>query len=197
MGDLILSRKTAADGPEDEGWSAQIFVAREDVPAAIETLSDVFANLEKAGISEAELKDARDQYLATLGKTAFSETITNAEYLDKCAAAYLYGTDLAPASAAKDFLMKRQLPISTGTELFNQFVAALLDRQENLSLSIDTPGVPFQPEEIEAWYDAAWTRPQQRMYYRPHYSDTLSLAGPSGRVKMKLEAEEPVTNGVI
>ena len=197
LGGLVLSRKTAADGPGDESWSAQVFVARGDVPEAIETLSDVFANLEMAGISEAELKDARDQYIATLGKNAFSATTTNAEYLDKCAAAYLYGTDLAPASAAKDFLSKRQLPIAAGTELFNQFTAALLDKKENLTLTVDTPGVPFDPEEIEARYLSAWSRPQQRMFYRPHFSDTLSLAGPSGRLKMKLEAAEPVTGGVI
>ena len=197
LANLILSRKTAADGPGDEAWSVQVFVAREDVPEAVETLSDVFANIKMAGIGEAELKDARDQYVATLGKTAFSATASNAEYLDKCAAAYVYGTDLAPRSAAKDFLGKRQLPIATGTELFNQFAAALLDRQENLTLTIDAPGVPFDPEAIEACYLSAWSRPQQRMYYRPHYSDTLSLAGPSGRVKMKLETEEPVTGGVI
>lgn len=197
LADLVLSRKTAADGPGDEAWSAQVFVAREDVPEAVETLSDVFANIKIAGISEAELKDARDQYVATLGKTAFSATVTNAEYLDKCAAAYLYGTDLAPRSAAKDFLMKRQLPIATGTEIFNQFAAALLDKQANLTLTVDTPGVPFDPEALEACYLSAWSRPQQRMYYQPHFSDTLSLAGPSGRVKMKLEAEEPVTGGVM
>lgn len=197
LANLILSRKTAADGPGDEAWSAQVFVAREDVPEAVETLSDVFANIKMAGISEAEFKDACDQYVATLGKTAFNATASNAEYLDKCAAAYVYGTDLAPRSAAKDFLVKRQLPIATGTELFNQFAAALLDRQENLTLTIDAPGVPFDPETIEACYLSAWSRPQQRMYYRPHFSDTLSLAGASGRVKMKLETEEPVTGGVI
>ena len=197
LGDLVLSRKTAADGPGDEAWSAQVFVSREKVLQAIETLSDVFANLKLAGISEAELKDARDRYIATLGKTAFSETATNAEYLDRCAAAYLYGTDLAPASAAKDFLAKRQLPIATGTEIFNQFVAALLDKRENLMLAVDAPGEPFDPEQIEARYLSAWARPQQRVDYRPHFSDTLSLAGPSGRVKMKLESAEPVTGGVI
>ena len=197
LGGLVLQRKKASDGPGDEGWSAQVFVAREDIPKAVETLADVFANLEVAGISEAELKDARDQYVATLGKTAFSETTTNAQYLDKCAAAYLHGTDLAPRSAAKDFLAKRQLPIATGTEIFNQFIAALLDKQENLTLTVDTPETPFDPEEIETLYLSAWSRPQQRMYYRPHYSDTLSLAGPSGRVKMKLESAEPVTGGVI
>jgi hypothetical protein len=111
--------------------------------------------------------------------------------------AYLYGTDLAPASAAKDFLSKRQLPIAAGTGLFNQFTAALLDKKENLTLTVDTPGVPFDPEEIEARYLSSWSRPQQRMFYRPHFSDTLSLAGPSGRLKMKLEAAEPVTGGVI
>ena len=197
LGGLVLSRKTAADGPGDEAWSAQVFVARGDIREAVETLADVFANIEIAGISEAELKDARDQYIATLGKTAFNATVTNAEYLDRCAAAFLYGTDLAPASAAKDFLSKRKLPISTGTELFNQFASALLDKQENLTLTVDTPGVPIDPEEIETLYLSAWARPQQRMYYRPHYSDTLSLAGPSGRLKMKLEAAEPVTGGVI
>ncbi len=197
LGDLVLSRKTAADSPGDEAWSVQVCVAREDVPRAIEALSEVLANLKLAGISEAELKDARDRYVATLGKTAFSATTTNAEYLDKCAAAYLYGTDLAPASAAKDFLSRRQLPIATGTELFNQFVSALLDKQENLTLALDAPGEPFDPEEIEARYLSAWARPQQRIAYHPHFSDTLSLAGPSGRAKMKLESAEPVSGGVI
>ena len=197
LGGLVMQRKTAADGPGDEGWSAQVFVAREDVAQAVETLADVFANLDVAGISEAELKDARDQYTATLGKTAFSATVSNADYLDKCAAHYLYGTDLSPKSAAKDFLAKRQLPASTGTEIFNQFLSALLDKEENLTLSVDAPGVPFQPEEIDALFQSAWSRPQQRMFYRPHFSDTLALAGPSGRVKMKLESAEPVTGGVI
>lgn len=197
LGGLVLRRKTAADGPGDEGWSAQVFVAREDMQEAVETLADVLANLEVAGISEAELKDARDQYTATLGKTAFNTTVSNAGYLDKCAANYLYGTDLSPKSAAKDFLSKRQLPIATGTELFNQFTAALLDKQENLTLTVDAPGVPFQPEDIEAWYNSAWSRPQQRMHYRPHFSDTLALGRAPGRVKLKLETAEPVTGGVI
>ena len=197
LGDLVLSRKTAADGPGDEAWSAQVFVGREDVLGAVETLADVFANLELAGVSEAEMKDARDQYLATLNKNAFSATTTNAAFLDKCAAAYLYGTDLAPATAARDYLGKRQLAIGTATEIFNEFVAALLDKQENLTLTVDAPGVPFQPEEIDGIYASAWSRPQKRVYYRPHFSDTLALAGPSGRTKMKLEAVEPVTGGVI
>ncbi|MBR1575830.1 MAG: insulinase family protein [Bacteroidales bacterium] len=197
LGDLVLARKKASDGPGDEAWTAQVFVGREDVEGAIETLADVFANLETAGISEAELQDARDQYLARLNKTAFSATTSNAEYLDKCAAAYLYGTDLAPATAARDYLGKRQLPIGTATEIFNQFVSALLDKEENLTLTVDAPGVPFQPEEIDALYASAWSRPQQRVYYRPHFSDTLALSGPSGRIKMKLEATEPVTGGVI
>ena len=197
LGDLTLSRKTAADGPGDEAWSAQVSVTREDVPKAIETLADVFANIELAGISEAEMKDAQDQYVATLRKNAFSATRTNAEYLDRCASAYLYGTDLAPATAAKDFLDKRQLPIATATEIFNQFAVALLDKQENLTLTVDAPGTPFQPEEIEEHFRSAWSRPQQRIFYQPHFSDTLSLYGPSGKVKMKLESPEPVTGGVM
>ena len=197
LGGMDLKRRTAADGPGDEGWSVQVFVPRENVREAVEVLADVLANLEVAGISEAELKDARDQYIATLGKTAFSATTTNAEYLDKCAAAFLYGTDLAPKSAAKDFLSKRALPIATGTELFNQFVAALLDKQENLTLSVDTPVAPLDPEEIDSLYLSAWSHPQQRMYYRPHFSDTLALAKPSGKARMKLESDEPVSGGVI
>ena len=197
LGDLTLSRKTAADGPGDEAWSIQVSVSREDIPRAVETLADVFANIELAGISEAELKDARDQYVATLRKNALSATRTNAEYLDRCASAYLYGTDLAPATAAKDFLDKRQLPIATATEIFNQFAAALLDKQENLTLTVDAPGTPYQPEEIEERFQTAWSRPQQRVYYQPHFSDTLSLTGPSGRVKMKLESAEPVSGGVM
>ena len=67
LGDLVLSRKTASDGPGDESWTVQVYVGREDVPKAIETLSGVFANLKMAGISDGAIVGSAMMWTCGLG----------------------------------------------------------------------------------------------------------------------------------
>lgn len=197
LGSISLSRVMASDGPGDESYSISVSVDKSDITKALGVLAEVFANVDVAGVSVLELRDAREDYVASLRKNALNTTMTNAQYVDRCAAAYLYGTDLAPASAARDFLLAKRLPAAEELDLFNTFASAILDKSQNLTLTVDTPVEPMDADAVYASFSSHWSGNQEKKYYRSHFADTLSLAQPSAKVKLKSEAPEPVSGGNI
>ncbi len=195
LGSVTTRRRSAADGLGDEAYSVSIDVPTGFCTDAVKTLSNVFANIDKAGISEKECSDVHAQFMTAITKDAPVISLSNAEYIDRCASAYLYGTDLAAMTAAQKFLSSKALPSSQQAELLNTFASAMFDDNENLTLSIDTPAKEMSGEEALAAWEWAWTGSQERRPYRIHQGDTLSFNIPSDKTKLKLNAAEPVSGG--
>lgn len=197
LGSVSLSRVKPSDGPGDESYSISISVDKTDVDKAVGELGDVLADIDLTGISELELRDAREEYFSTLRKNALNTTMTNAQYVDRCAASYLFGTDLAPASSAKDFLLAKRLPAADELQLFNTFVSSIFDRAANLTFTVDTPIEPVAAEPAYAAFSSRWSGNHEKGFYRSHYADTVALVQPSGKVKLKSESSEPVSGGSL
>lgn len=197
LADVRTSRKTCYDGPGDEAYSLTVFVSKANIDEAVKLLGQAIAGLDKKGVSQMELQDAKDEYLSITCKEAESRTLTNAEYLDKCASAWMYGTDLAPVTAARDFIKSKNLPIEKDTELFNDFIGSILDKDQNLVITLDTPLESLSEEHILDMFQAAWRGNwgTETVIYRPHYGDTLALASPNQKLKLKLNTPEPVSGG--
>lgn len=198
LGAVDTKYESYAEGPGDESFSVTVFVGKDDILRAASTLAGVIANLDKAGVSPNELMDARACYVAAAKKPVPYRT--NEEYSDLCVSSFLYGTKVRTVTSEKDFFLLKDLPIETDAALFNKFVSALFDSYENLSMVVDTPDTPVSKDRILDAYMLPWSRSgevSQMMAYVPHAADTLKLAEPGDKVKMKAEAPDPVTGGTM
>lgn len=198
LGSVETGYEGCSAGPGDESFSVTVNVGKDDVVRAASSLAKVLANLDRAGVSPNELQDARACYLAEAKKPAAYRT--NEEFSDLCVSSFLYGTAVRTTSAEKDFFSLRDLPIETDAGLFNKFVAALFDSYENLTVTVDTPDTSISKDRVLDAYMIPWSRTAEAskmLAYVPHAADTLKLAEPGDKVKMKTEAVDPITGGTM
>ena len=198
LGSVETKYEDGACGPGDETYSVTVNVGKEDVVRSASVLASVLANLDKAGVSPYELAEADACYVSASKKSVPFRT--NEEFADLCVSSFLYGTAVRSTSAARDFFAKRSLPAAKEAELFNGFVSALFDSYENLSITVDTPDDVVSRDRVLDAYMLPWSRTSEAskmMAYISHAADTLKLAEPGERVKMKSETADPVTGGTM
>ena len=187
----------SSQSPFNEHYTITIHTAGDSLASAVSVLSSTLFELDSLGASYEEYKDAKDQLLANL--TEMSHQISNKFYVDKCKSAYLYGSDLAPISTMTNFIKKREMDPNQELTLYNNFVAALLDKKKNLTLQCvgssfgDEYGDYLKSTFINSWQNET----SSRTAYRAIFADTLGLAEPSKKVKIKESISEPVSGGQL
>lgn len=198
LGSVGTRYEDSSVGGGDESYSITVNVGKDDIVRAASVLARVIANLDRAGVSPNELQDARACYVSASRKPAPYRT--NEEFSDLCVSSFLFGTTVRTTTAARDFFSARDLPIDADAALFNKFVAALFDSYENLLMTVDTPDTSVSSDRILDAYMLPWSRTadsSKMMAYVPHAADTLKLAEPGDKVKMKSESTDPVTGGTM
>ena len=198
LGNVSTAYRDAASGPGDEMFSISVDISKDDITRAAASISKVLVNLDKAGVPASELADARAQYKASVIRdAAFGK---DRDFIMECAAEFLYGTPVRPATASSDFIAAKDIPIETETGLFNSFSAALFDSYENLSFSIETPLESVSRDRVLDAYMLPWSRPSETarlMDYAAVGADTLKLVDQGTKVKMKAETQDPATGGTM
>ena len=202
LADTAFEYRSSADSGGDETYALTVYTDVESIREAVVTVACVLADLDTKGANLNELEDARSEINAEAFRQAARPTITNAEYVDKCISAYLYGSDLASTAYINDYFARRVLPADKSLELFNNFVFALLDRSKNLDVLYDYPQEEASPGDLGKVFDAAWTEEVMKggpSVYAVPSRDTLNFSTFDKKLKVKLKqtSPEPVTGGQI
>ena len=181
----------------DERYVLTVGVSQQDVPVATTLVSGVLADMDANGVSMEEFRDAKASFQARLQQDA-SRTISNREYVNACVSNYLYGSQMASNDAVYGFFRGRRISPDRDLSLFNSFVSALLDRENNLTLEYATPSDSVDADALKSVFRGAWKAPSAAGSYHVGYSDTLSLYYPvSKKVKLRSEVDEPLTGGKV
>lgn len=191
----------SAQTGEDEEYVITVYTSDEHLAEAVHVMGLILAELDVKGIDTLEYSEAKEGYMVRLYEQ--SEALcTNAGYIDKCISSFLYGSDLASKKSRFEFYASGRLPDDRQTGLFNDFVAELLDRQANLTLSCTSSTPVFSEEELagifnEAWLESAESDPHIR--YGRHCDvvplDSISLPAPLEKIKVKTVKTDPISGG--
>ena len=181
----------SASGPGDERHTITVHTSTEELDAATRLLALALASLDKEGAREEEFLDARDRLLLQANRDANSRKLTNAEYLDKCVSAWLYGADLASEVNRSRFLVTRRLDDGQELALFNGFASALLDSAANLTLHFDLPDGEADTAGLLHSFNRGW----QEAASDTHPAEVPALFQPRGKVRLRGDAPEPVSGG--
>lgn len=188
----------SSKGPGPERYSFSVFTSFDQIYDAIGIFSGLLSDLDLNGATLSEFIDAKQKLINESKMTERGRALSNREYVDKCVAAYLYGSNLASESVIGGFLATKSLHPQTELGYFNSFVSALLDPRRNLTLRFDVPNLGLDRKVARSVFEQEWAgNPGAAVAYKEDYSDTLSLFEPKARRRVKImgEIDEPITGG--
>ena len=192
LADVRVKYKDSAADSEDERFHLTVYAPASSVERAAYLVGSALGDLDRNGAGAQEFRMAREELASGRKRPARR---SNAEGVDKCLAAYLYGADLASVSSANDFYSRRGLSDERDLELFNSYARALLDPSRNLVLRCDVPSFPPDSAGIADSFSRGWNAG----YEAASAQKRPIPAVPASEVKNKLRAEaaEPVSGGTM
>ena len=184
-------------GPGAELYSFTVTTDRNDLLRAAESLGAILGELDTHGASLREFQGAKDRFLSSLAPaTAF---LSNGEWVEKCASAFLYGAVLSDPEYVTSFFTSRNIASQRELELFNDFVSALLDPAKALILRY-VSSTQIDAESLKSAFASGWSSVSDRTAVREYVSnqsDTLGLYVPKVKARLKQTVSEPVTGGEL
>ena len=184
-------------GPGAELYSFSVTTGRDDLLRATEAFGAVLGELDAHGASLREFQEAKDRFLSSLSPA--TAALSNGEWVDKCASAFLYGAGLSDPAYVTSFFTSRNIASQRELELFNDFVSALLDPFKAQTLRYVSSD-RLDPEELKEAFAKGWSSAlggAVAREYGANQSDTLGLYVPKTKAKLKQTVSEPVTGGEL
>jgi len=199
LADIEYRYRDSSDGQGDEMYTFTVTTSSDRYRDAIRILSAILADLDTRGATEGEFKDAKISLVAKARREFSNTRYTNAQYVERCVNAYLYGASLAGEDTFNQVFTKSTLPIEQELPLFNGFVSAPLDSRQNLILGFDTPGASVMPELgdlfASSWAEAVADR--SKVPEVPPALDTLRPVPSRSRLRVSSESAETVSGGTL
>lgn len=196
VADVSYRHVSSAASLGDESFSISIAVAPEHVAQAVEALAQVMSSLESGHASADELEMAKRRYVIAVRERSEVALKSNAEYVDRCATAFLYNAPLSSEREILAFLRSRDLDINTELSLFNDIASALMDSSRNLSVTCHTgEGCDMDSARLQELFTSAWGKGTDEVCCAQ--IDSLPFPGPGLKIKLKTSKTEPLSGGSV
>ena len=191
VADVSCRYRSSAEGPGDEMFNVSLTVADKDVLLAVGALARTCASIDVSSVTIDEYRVARENYLKELSAKTAGSFKSNAEYVDRCVAAFLRNSSLASSKEKLNLHLSRNLPDETQLKLFNDMASALLDGSRNLTLRCASSKMMTDEAKVRNAFYSAWSD----SYANPSPLDAFyaeqDFQWPSVGPKVKLASSKP------
>ena len=161
---------------------------------ATHAVAGVLSALDEYGARPEEVAFVRSVLSAASDRDGDNIISTNSWYVDKCIASYLYGSNLASQGTLASIFHGRKLDLNRETELLNRYISATLSPRRNLSLYFGAPVIP-DGQALEAMFRKGWEEMYPILASVPSFEDTLKLAVPHKKVRLKTTSADSFSGG--
>lgn len=193
--------RDSAASAADETYSFSVSTDKNKLKEATKILASIISNIDTWGVGADEFRDAKDRLNTEAKKEIGRRNYSNATFVEKCISAYLYGSNLAAPSTINQFFSSKVMEADREVELFNNFIAALFDREKGATLRFASPDSGLDSEMLAQVFRKSWDAAAKEALFEKYtvgYGDTLSLYKAKGGVqKVKSSTPEPVTGGQL
>ena len=192
--DISASHATSLQTSGDETFSVSVHVAHKDFPEAVRTVSEVMGAIDAGRTDMNDLSRVRHICMDHVRNNSNEPTFSNAEYVDRCIAAFLYNGSLATVNTKFNFLAGRQLADTTDLRLFNNISSALLDPGKNLTVSYT---FDMAEADVRNIFESAWESPADLSEGSKVYTtaDFYHHVDYDAKVKIKSERTDHMSKG--
>lgn len=190
--DFSYTGSAQTDG--DEIFRFSVNTGDEWLDAVGKILSETLSNLDSQGISAAEFTAVENELMLSYIEDYGGAIIENAHYIDRCISAFLYGSSLASDEDNLKFFTERNMDGESSARLFNNFLSALLDKENNLELVYGSPSEDLDCKALKRSWDSSWDSNAQETYHRS-IADSSALRANPTKIKMRQISSEPLFGG--
>lgn len=196
VADISYSHLDSVRSLGDESFTVSVSVAPEHAEKAVAALAQVMSSLDSGHAQTHELEMAKRRYIAMVTERSEEPLKSNSEYVDRCAAAFLYNAPLSSDREMLAFLKSRDLDAETELRLFDNVASALIDNNRNLTVECSTSGgFEMDTAFLKDVFMTAWEKDAGMACVAP--PDSLPLPGPGEKVGLRSTRKEPMSGGVI
>ena len=197
-GEVRTSLRGSADASGDEQYILEVTTSDAYLKEVERILSGTLGSLDAYGATVEEFMDAKKVMCPEMVRSA-AGTPSNAAFVDRCIAHFLYGADLAPLSERLRLFARKSVSDSVETRLFNNFTTALLDPLGNLSLRWRSASDSLDLVEGLVRYYRGYLLGEMTLPTTDYswQADTLGFAQDCPRVKLKSEKAETISGGLL
>lgn len=197
LADIAYRYYDSSEGPGDEKYTLTVYTQADSLLRAVSLIAGTLADIDTNGVDGEEFLYAKNRMLAH-HKLAVEKKPGNAEYVDKCVSAWLYGSTLASSRMLDGLFSRKHLSEQTEVNLFNNYVSALLDRNRNLAIRCDVPEPLPEKKALKESFYKGWN-PESRPVSGKHLvpEDSLKLYKASSKQKLHYESPDPLTGGKL
>lgn len=199
VADVSCRYRSSAEGPGDEMFNVSLTVADKDVLQAVGALARTCASIDASSVTIDEYRVARENYLKILSAKTAGSFKSNAEYVDRCVAAFLRNSSLASSKEKLNLHLSRNLPDDTQLKLFNDMASALLDGSRNLTLRCASSKAMADEAKVRNAFYSAWSdsyanpSPLDAFFAEPDFQ--WPIAGP--KVKLASSKPDPMSGAAV
>lgn len=185
--DFVSSGRTSYD----DSFTIRVSVADVDAGKALEIAASVMAGIDTDGAGMGDYLNAEARYFERMAEAASVVVKDNAEYVSRCADAFLSNSSLASPNEKLRFHKSRHLPDTMRLRLFNDIALALLDSSVNLTVRC-----PEDEEVARHLFSSAW---RKGISSGNRTADVHVPALPEGGAKVRIRSskKEHVSGGTI
>ncbi|MBO6169480.1 MAG: hypothetical protein J6O51_05855 [Bacteroidales bacterium] len=178
----------------DELFLIRIYTSESRLSEATAVVAGVLSSLDDEGVNEEETAFARSVISSASARDSKTSVMSNAQWVDKCIASYLYGSNLASSATIGSLFTGRKLDIGRETELLNRYIASFLSPKRNMHLHF---AAPVQPDAaaLEEAFRQGWRNPLSVDSGVPTPEDTLKLVSPRRKVRLKTTSPDSFSGG--
>ena len=183
----------------DEKYTVVVGTDDAHLDGTMHMVAHMLASFEAFGALPGEFREMK-RVLDTDMVRRGEARVGNGEYVDRCIASFLFGSDLAPYSEETKLFSGKMVADTTDLRLFNGIASAVFDQSRNLTIELTAPRDSVDENQVLFDYNLAYllgstVAPEEG--YEWHRGDTLGLPETFPRVRIKSEKPEPVSGGAI
>lgn len=184
----------SASGPDDESLEIEISTSPKHYSTAIKHISSILAEMDSVGVSARELQNAKDELVFSSLREAGLPHTNNSILVRKCCAAFLYGAPISSDYTVAKFFSNSRLSNDKELIYFNNYISALLDAKQNLTLSFDPR---FSAARMPEVFAEGWESMRIDTLHKTSLGDTLSLYKPQRKIKLRSSKADRTSGGSL
>ena len=149
--DVSYIHRRTDEGPGDDVFALHASVYPDDVQKTAEVMAAVMSSIDAHGVSVDEYVLAESEFMSELKTRAGRSYRSNAEYVERCRAAFMYDSHLSSLKQIYSFHTARELPDSVRCRYFNDLASAFIYPLAGEADSSRCDSVPaFSPVDLPA-----------------------------------------------
>jgi len=157
---------------------------------AATAISETISTIAGGHISIDEYTSAKAALYVKRNTLEQSTSSSNADFISRCTASFLYSADLAPVNT-RISLTHRNIDNATELRLFNGIASAIFDREANLTLT----ATGTTDTTLLTTFNRAWDR--QPLLFPTGAKDTLGLQSTSAKTRIRKVSIDPISGGEL